>query len=103
LCTTSETIGSNRYAMTMSGTSSVGRLGVYVNVTADLGHVGSIGKWTLELTVIQPVRLYPGMLIGQVAFWMTNPARLYDGRYKFDTTPVPSRDADLLVRHEATT
>ena len=54
------------------GRSSIGRLGIFLNVTADLGHIGSCSHWTLEITVVQPVRIYPGTKIGQVSFWVTD-------------------------------
>ena len=56
---TLERIGSDRYVTLLLGRSSIGRLGIFLNVTADLGHLGSCSHWTLELTVVQPVRVYP--------------------------------------------
>lgn len=100
---TDEIFHSARYAMTLVGRSSVGRLGVFVNISADLGHMGSRNRWTLEIKVIQPVIVYPHQCIGQVAFWettgMPNP---YAGRYQHDDRPYPSKDARLLSSpHEA--
>src|SRR5208282_4842071 len=69
---TLERIGSDRYVTLLLGRSSIGRLGIFLNVTADLGHIGSCSHWTLELTVVQPVRIYPKMKIGQVSFWLTD-------------------------------
>src|SRR5688572_22211220 len=66
---TMEVIGSTHFAMTLLGRSSLGRLGLFLNITADLGHVGAVSQWTLELVVVQPLRIYPKMSIGQVAFW----------------------------------
>lgn len=97
LGTTQETIGSDHFVTLLLGRSSVGRLGIFLNVTADLGHIGSCSRWTLELTVVQPVRIYPQMKIGQVSFWMTDhrDARLYEGRYHNDAKPVLNRDRKL--------
>ena len=96
LAHTLETLGSCRYAMTLLGRSSIGRLGLFLNVTADLGHVGSNSQWTLELTVVQPLRVYKGMQIGQIAFWeMVGPVEHYQGRYAGDLGPVPNRDKRL--------
>jgi dCTP deaminase len=93
---TAEQIGSNRYVTTLLGRSSVGRLGLFLNITADLGHVGSLSQWTLELTVVQPLRVYPGMLIGQVAFWeISGTKSSYLGRYHGDLGPVRSLDPSL--------
>jgi dCTP deaminase len=93
---TQERIGSRLYAMTLLGRSSIGRLGIFLNTTADLGHVGSESNWTLELSAVQPVLVYVGMCIGQVAFWDIIGAReLYQGRYHRDTRPEPSKDSSL--------
>jgi len=96
---TRERIGSKVYAITLLGRSSVGRLGIFLNVTADLGHVGSDSNWTLELSVVQPVYVYAGMCIGQVAFWeVDGPRGFYDGRYKGDVRPERSKDPALNGR-----
>jgi dCTP deaminase len=74
------------------GRSSIGRLGVYVQISADLGHLGAAHKWTLELHVVQPVRLYPGMEIGQVCFWAANPSSdQYKGIYGRQDLPTPAQ------------
>jgi dCTP deaminase len=91
---TLERIGSDRYVTLLLGRSSIGRLGIFLNVTADLGHLGSCSHWTLELTVVQPVRIYPRMQIGQVSFWLTDESssHRYRGRYHRDSHPVGNRD-----------
>ncbi|WP_250032492.1 dCTP deaminase [Paractinoplanes maris] len=66
---TSEVIGSTTYAMSLIGRSSMGRLGLFLQVSADLGHTTSCHRWTLEIVATRPIRLYPGMVIGQVSFW----------------------------------
>lgn len=93
---TNEIIGSVKYAMTLLGRSSTGRLGLFLNITADLGHVGSTSRWTLEMTVVQPLRVYSGMKIGQVAFWVQSGSTSgYSGRYHGDHGPQPNRDTSL--------
>lgn len=94
---THERIGSDRYVTLLLGRSSIGRLGIFLNVTADLGHLGSCSHWTLELTVVQPVRVYPRMKIGQVSFWLTdeNSSYRYAGRYHRDSQPVGNRDQTI--------
>lgn len=52
----------------IDGRSSVGRLGIFVHVTAGVGNVGSEGYWTLEITCIHPVRVYPFVQICQLYF-----------------------------------
>lgn len=69
LATTKEVIGSSKYAMSLIGRSSMGRYGLFLQVSANLGHTTSEHKWTLEIVATLPIRLYPGMIIGQVSFW----------------------------------
>lgn len=70
LGSTLEKIGSSTYVTQLIGRSSIGRLGLFLQVTAPLGHVGCNHHWTLELKSVQPLRVYPGMKIGQVTFWV---------------------------------
>ncbi|MBV9992058.1 MAG: deoxycytidine deaminase [Alphaproteobacteria bacterium] len=93
---TRERIASRRYAITLLGRSSIGRLGIFLNATADLGHVGSSSHWTLEISVVQPVRVFANMRIGQVAFWCSEAGSVYVGRYLHDTKPEISKDGALL-------
>jgi dCTP deaminase len=66
---TVESIGSHHFVPVLIGRSSLGRLGVFLQIAADLGQLGAIHCWTLEIVVAQPIRLYAGMIIGQVSFW----------------------------------
>jgi len=66
---TQEVIGSNNYVPIIKGRSSTGRLGIFVNITADLIDLGSIKQCTLMLNSVLPVKIYPNMPIGQVTFW----------------------------------
>lgn len=52
----------------LEGRSSVGRLGLFVHVTAGFGDVGFCGYWTLEMFAVQPIRVYPGIKICQVFY-----------------------------------
>jgi len=52
----------------IEGRSSVGRLGLFVHVTAGFGDVGFRGHWTLEMFAVQPVKIYPGVQICQIFF-----------------------------------
>ena len=52
----------------IEGRSSVGRLGLFVHVTAGFGDAGVCGYWTLEMFAIQPVRIYPGVEICQIFY-----------------------------------
>ncbi|MCB1315390.1 MAG: dCTP deaminase, partial [Leptospiraceae bacterium] len=52
----------------LEGRSSIGRLGMFVHVTAGFGDVGFCGYWTLEISTIQPIRIYPGIQICQIFY-----------------------------------
>ena len=52
----------------IEGRSSIGRLGLFVHVTAGFGDVGFCGYWPLEMFAIQPVRIYPGVPICQIFY-----------------------------------
>jgi len=66
---TVERVNSRKYAPMLNGKSSIGRLGTEIHCTAGYGDVGFSGKhWTLEVQVALPVKVYPGMPIGQIQF-----------------------------------
>jgi dCTP deaminase len=52
----------------IDGKSSVGRLGISIHITAGKGDIGFKNHWTLEIFVMQPVRVYAGMPIGQLTY-----------------------------------
>lgn len=89
---TLEVIGSSRYAMSLIGRSSMGRLGLFLQLSANLGHTTSCHQWTLELVCAKPIRLYPGMRIGQVTFWdNAGDVIPYRGEYGRHDLPTESR------------
>lgn len=89
---TIEAVGSDKYVMHVAGRSSIGRLGIQVHVTAGFVDQGFHGTLTLEITVIHPVRIYPGVRFCQLSFTtVVGESRLYDGRYQGQTDPVGSR------------
>lgn len=69
---TLETIGSSHFAMSLIGRSSIGRYGLFLQISANLGHTTSSHSWTLEIFATQSICLYPRMTIGQVSFWKNN-------------------------------
>ncbi|MDQ2846374.1 MAG: deoxycytidine triphosphate deaminase [Actinomycetota bacterium] len=96
---TLEIIGSDRYACELYGTLSIASLGVWIQVSAPLGHTGAVIRWTLEIRVTQPIRLHPGMVIGKVAFWGVNGEVVhYNGRYANSVAVTQSRMSKELVR-----
>ena len=52
----------------LEGRSSIGRLGINVHNTAGFGDVGFCGCWTLEISVVQPVRVYPFVQFCQICY-----------------------------------
>lgn len=98
LGSTMERAGSTRYVPHLDGRSSGGRLGLSVHVTAGRGDIGFTGHWTLELTVVEPLRVYAGVRVAQIEFdelvgaYGLHSPKLYTGRYaEDDARPVPSR------------
>jgi dCTP deaminase len=53
----------------LEGKSSIGRLGIDIHATAGKGDVGFSNTWTLEISCVHPVRVYPGMPIGQLIYF----------------------------------
>lgn len=92
LGSTMEAMGSPHYAATLYASRSVSTLGIWIQFSAPLGHSGAVFPWTLEITVAHPVRVYPGMIIGKLAFWeMLGEPYEYRGRYAGSTSAVASR------------
>jgi len=54
----------------LEGKSSIGRLGIDIHATAGKGDVGFSNTWTLEISCTQPVRVYAGMPIGQLIYFL---------------------------------
>lgn len=65
---TVERTKTNGFAPMIEGRSSMGRLGIAIHATAGFGDNGFEGYWTLEIFVIEPVKIYPGMRIGQLYY-----------------------------------
>ena len=76
----------------LEGRSSVGRLGLFIHVTAGFGDVGFAGYWTLEIFCVQPIRIYPGVEIWQVYYHdIRGDYDLYQsGKYQNNTGIQPS-------------
>jgi dCTP deaminase len=87
-------------AARVEGKSSLGRLGLLTHATAGFVDPGFSGHVTLELANVAtlPIKLYPGMKIGQFCFFrLTSPsehpygAEKYGSRYQGQRGPTPSR------------
>jgi len=78
---TVESICTNHYVPVLDGKSSVGRLGIVIHLTAGFGDPGYSGQYTLEVTVVHPVRVYAGMPFCQMRFHeITGPIMDYQKR-----------------------
>lgn len=92
---TQEIISSDKFISAIDGRSSIGRLGMQIHLTAGFGDIGFNGTYTLEITVVQPVRIYPGFEIAQVYF--QKPCGkinfLYKGRYQGQKNPTESKSS----------
>ncbi len=62
----------DQYVPMLEGRSSIGRLGLYIHVTAGFGDVGFSGYWTLEMHCLQPIRIYPNVEICQIYYHTIN-------------------------------
>lgn len=68
LARTIEHTETHNFVPMLEGRSSIGRLGLFVHVTAGFGDVGFSGYWTLEMFAVQPVRIYPGVQVCQIFY-----------------------------------
>lgn len=76
----------------LEGRSSIGRLGLFVHVTAGFGDVGFSGFWTLEMFCIQPIRIYPNVEVCQVYFHTIQGEfeKYESNKYQHNTSVQPS-------------
>jgi len=65
---TNEFTETNKYVPMLEGRSSIGRLGLFIHVTAGFGDVGFKGFWTLEIFCIQPIKIYPNVEVCQIYY-----------------------------------
>jgi dCTP deaminase len=52
----------------LEGRSSIGRLGLFIHVTAGFGDIGFSGYWTLEIFCVQPIKIYPFIEVCQIYY-----------------------------------
>jgi dCTP deaminase len=81
---TVESVWSDNYIVELSGTSSLARLGITIHKTAGYANIGHEFKWILEVEVTHPIKIYPGMKIGQMYFHTSEGENdiQYCGKYK---------------------
>jgi deoxycytidine triphosphate deaminase len=84
LGSTAEATACAGYAPMLETRFSLARLGVSCHLSAGFGDDGFCGRWTLEITVAHPVKLFPGVRVAQVAFFKVLGRRMpYAGKYQF--------------------
>ncbi|MFD8249684.1 PEP/pyruvate-binding domain-containing protein [Nocardia sp. NPDC059691] len=99
LAGTAEVLGGTKFAPTFSARSSIARLGLSIHLSSGLGDIGYEGRWTLQLLATAPVRVYPGMEIGQMMWWTpSGDITCYDGKYQGARGPRPSESWRTLDR-----
>jgi len=89
---TFEHTSTEHFVPMLEGRSSVGRLGLYVHVTAGFGDIGFSGYWTLEIQCVQPVKVYPMVEICQIYYHAISGdfAPYKSGKYQNNTGIQPS-------------
>jgi dCTP deaminase len=96
-------------AARLEGKSSLGRLGLLTHSTAGFIDPGFSGHVTLELSNVAtlPIKLYPGMKIGQLCFFRLTSAAEHPygsaasgSRYQDQRGPTPSRSFANFHRTE---
>ncbi|MEV2278977.1 dCTP deaminase [Nocardiopsis sp. NPDC050513] len=94
-------------ASRLEGKSSLGRLGLLTHSTAGFIDPGFSGHVTLELSNVAtlPIKLYPGMKIGQLCMFRLSSAAehpygsaRYGSRYQGQRGPTPSRSHQNFIR-----
>ncbi|AUS98197.1 dCTP deaminase [Clostridium thermosuccinogenes] len=89
---TMEYTKTDKYVPMLEGRSSIGRLGLFIHVTAGFGDVGFSGYWTLEIHCIQPIRIYAGVEICQIYYHSIEGEyeKYCSGKYQNNTGIQPS-------------
>jgi dCTP deaminase len=97
LMCTRERVGTKKYVPILDGKSSTARLFMMTHFCAGFGDPGFLGQYTMEVSVMHPLRVYAGMKIAQIRFHtiggLGRVSKLYDGNYTGEaaTGPVASR------------
>ena len=69
LGSTSELIWSKKYMTSLIWKSSLWRLWLFLQLSANVWHTWTFHNWTLEIYPTKDIIIYPNMIIGQVTFW----------------------------------
>jgi len=91
LGSTFEVIWSKKYMTSLIWKSSLWRLGLFLQLWANIWHTWTFHNWTLEIYATKDLIIYPNMIIGQVTFWVNSwELDLYDWNYKNYNKPQES-------------
>ncbi len=86
------TNNANNLVPMIEGRSSLARLGLSVHSTAGFGDIGFCGRWTLEISCVVPIILYPNMPVAQLYWLRCSPSKVkYRGKYQSDIEPGMSK------------
>lgn len=90
---TEEYTETNGYVPMLNGRLSVAALGITIHITAGFGDNGFKGTWTLEIMVVKPVKIYPGMKIGELSYFpvIGDSNIKYNGKYLGQIATTPSK------------
>ena len=93
LAATKENTYTTDYIPRIEGRSSIARLGLFVHISAGLGEAGFHGHWTLEMTCVKPLRIYPDISICQIFFCEIEGEHdlCHNANYQNSTKAIPSR------------
>lgn len=99
LANTVEYTETHKYVPYLDGKSSIGRYGLSVHQTAGRGDEGFMGFWTMELSVILPLKIYKDMPpIAQITYHTLTSEPLVSYKNKTNSSyhnqvgkPVPSK------------
>jgi dCTP deaminase len=103
---TEEITASDFYSQLLYGDKSIGSLGIWVQISAPLAHVGSNIRWTLEIRVLKKTIIYPGMKFGKICFLKNSGKRILykegkywnSGRYKENEITPSLIDLDIPIK-----
>lgn len=100
---TAERVHTEKYVPIIDGKSSIGRLFAFIHVTAGYGDPGFDGQYTLEVVVVHPLVVYPGMRCCQMRFHtIVGDVKSYKetGSYKGDLAegPIPSQSYRMFQK-----